>query len=294
MPPPTTIGQISPAGSARATPASAPTASSSSPGYVEKRLGPASGRIRLHNADGSIAEISGNGTRCVAAWMAASLDSQPGDELHIETDAGLRVCRVNAVHTSPGYSVEVTTGMGVPAFAPKTVKLADGCKLSGTEVSTGNPHFVIVGRTTRTSPSTVSLGKHRRRNLHPSRFPAPDQCRVRPRRQSSAKSKSASSSAAWDRRPLPAPAVPHRPPRQSPSASRKSPLTVVCSRRPANHRMERTWNRTFSHRTRDPHRTRRGMVNHDRAAISAPLAQAGSRCPGRRHQRHLSRLFRQP
>ena len=28
------------------------------------------GRIRLANADGSIAEISGNGTRCVAAWMA--------------------------------------------------------------------------------------------------------------------------------------------------------------------------------------------------------------------------------
>ncbi len=28
------------------------------------------GRIRLYNADGSHAEISGNGTRCVAAWMA--------------------------------------------------------------------------------------------------------------------------------------------------------------------------------------------------------------------------------
>jgi diaminopimelate epimerase len=35
--------------------------------------GPRSGRIRLHNADGSIAEISGNGTRCVAAWMAHAL-----------------------------------------------------------------------------------------------------------------------------------------------------------------------------------------------------------------------------
>ena len=33
--------------------------------------GPKSGRIRLHNADGSIAEISGNGTRCVAAgWRS--------------------------------------------------------------------------------------------------------------------------------------------------------------------------------------------------------------------------------
>ena len=41
--------------------------------------GPKSGRIRLHNADGSIAEISGNGTRCVAAWMAHELNAQPGD-----------------------------------------------------------------------------------------------------------------------------------------------------------------------------------------------------------------------
>ncbi len=40
----------------------------------ESGPGPKSGRIRLHNADGSIAEISGNGTRCVAAWMAEALD----------------------------------------------------------------------------------------------------------------------------------------------------------------------------------------------------------------------------
>ncbi len=109
-----------------------------------KETGPASGRIRLHNADGSIAEISGNGTRCVAAWMAESLGSEPGDELHIETDAGLRICRIDAVHTSPGYSVEVTSGMGLPTNALKVVKLADGQEISGTTVSTGNPHFVVV------------------------------------------------------------------------------------------------------------------------------------------------------
>ena len=33
-------------------------------------LGEREGRISLRNADGSVAEISGNGTRCVAAWMA--------------------------------------------------------------------------------------------------------------------------------------------------------------------------------------------------------------------------------
>ena len=106
--------------------------------------GPNSGRIRLHNADGSIAEISGNGTRCVAAWMAEDLGSQPGDKLYIETGAGLRVCHVNAVSTAGAFTVEVTTGMGVPFLAPRTIALADGRAIAGVEVSTGNPHFVIV------------------------------------------------------------------------------------------------------------------------------------------------------
>ncbi len=88
--------------------------------------GPNSGRIRLHNADGSIAEISGNGTRCVAAWMALERGFHPGDELRIETDAGLRLCRVNSLKTDGEFTVEVTAGMGVPSFAPRTVTLANG------------------------------------------------------------------------------------------------------------------------------------------------------------------------
>lgn len=106
--------------------------------------GPRSGRIRLHNADGSIAEISGNGTRCVAAWMAESLASQLGDELQIATDAGPRVCRIQSLQAAPGFSVEVTSGMGVPGFVPHTLKLIDGAELVGVEVSIGNPHFVIL------------------------------------------------------------------------------------------------------------------------------------------------------
>ena len=104
--------------------------------------GKKSGRIRLYNADGSIAEISGNGTRCVAAWMAEALGSQAGDELAIETDAGPRVCRVNALKTDGEFTVEVTAGMGVPSFALRTVNLADCVWVKGVEVSTGNPHFV--------------------------------------------------------------------------------------------------------------------------------------------------------
>ncbi len=103
-----------------------------------------SGRIRLHNADGSIAEISGNGTRCVAAWMAKTLGSRPGDELEIVTDAGLRVCRVDAIDTTSGFTVDVTAGMGVPSFAPSIVKISGGHIVHGTIVDTGNPHFVTL------------------------------------------------------------------------------------------------------------------------------------------------------
>ncbi len=106
--------------------------------------GERSGRIRLHNADGSIAEISGNGTRCVAAWMADARGAQAGDALEIETDAGLRVCHVNAVNAMDGFTVDVTMGMGVPQFAPRTVTIPGGVQVGGVEVSTGNPHFVIV------------------------------------------------------------------------------------------------------------------------------------------------------
>ncbi|KAA6461124.1 diaminopimelate epimerase [Acidobacteria bacterium AB60] len=106
--------------------------------------GPRSGRIRLHNADGSIAEISGNGTRCVAAWMAEARNAQPGDVLDIETDAGVRSCRVDAVHSGETFSVDVTTGMGVPQFAARIVTIPGGVQVPGLQVSTGNPHFVIL------------------------------------------------------------------------------------------------------------------------------------------------------
>jgi diaminopimelate epimerase len=105
--------------------------------------GSKSGRIRLHNADGSVAEISGNGTRCVAAWMSSMIGANTGDELRIETDAGLRICRINEVQTDDGYSVEVTTGMGIPSAVRKRVTLSDGRAIEGIAVSTGNPHFVI-------------------------------------------------------------------------------------------------------------------------------------------------------
>jgi diaminopimelate epimerase len=80
----------------------------------------------------------------VAAWMALELGSRAGDKLEIATDAGLRICRIDAIHNRDEFTAEVTMGMGVPRFAPNTLKLIDGVEIVGVEVSIGNPHFVVV------------------------------------------------------------------------------------------------------------------------------------------------------
>ena len=48
-------------------------------------------RVRLLNADGSEAEISGNGTRCVAAWYCCENSC---DRVVIRTGAGLKTCEL--------------------------------------------------------------------------------------------------------------------------------------------------------------------------------------------------------
>ena len=98
-------------------------------------------RIRLHNADGSVAEISGNGTRCVAAWIARESGLQAGDTVRLGTDAGLRGCTIQRV---AGCEYEIATGMGVPEVSRRSVVLPDGTSVEGVEVSTGNPHFVLI------------------------------------------------------------------------------------------------------------------------------------------------------
>jgi len=103
--------------------------------------GDRSGRIQLFNADGATAEISGNGTRCVAAWMARQKHAGPGDVFAVQTDAGLRVCRVIS---SSERRFEIATGMGVPGISERGVELANGRVVDGAVVSMGNPHFVVL------------------------------------------------------------------------------------------------------------------------------------------------------
>jgi len=92
---------------------------------------------RLFNADGSEAEISGNGTRCVAAYVCSE---RPREKVTIRTGAGVKVCTFISRNDAQ-YEFEIA--MGEPDVAPEfPVKLASR-EVRGIPVSMGNPHYVI-------------------------------------------------------------------------------------------------------------------------------------------------------
>lgn len=94
-------------------------------------------RIRLFNADGSEAEISGNGTRCVAALLAAD---QGKSEITIHTGAGLKACHLVSAN---GHRFTFEMNMGEPQVGDEfSIKLASD-EVKGIPVSMGNPHFVV-------------------------------------------------------------------------------------------------------------------------------------------------------
>jgi diaminopimelate epimerase len=93
--------------------------------------------LRLFNADGSEAELSGNGTRCVAAWLASSEGMQ---NVALGTHGGLRTCHVVEA-ADPTYLIE--SEMSVPRVMPRTIELPGIGNVAGAMVNVGNPHFVL-------------------------------------------------------------------------------------------------------------------------------------------------------
>jgi diaminopimelate epimerase len=93
--------------------------------------------LRLFNADGSEAELSGNGTRCVAAWLASSEQRR---EVALGTHGGTRTCRV-IESSGPLYLIE--SEMGIPRVMQRTIVLPGVGEVPGAMVNVGNPHFVL-------------------------------------------------------------------------------------------------------------------------------------------------------
>ncbi len=93
--------------------------------------------LRLFNADGSEAELSGNGTRCVAAWLAYSEGLK---DVALGTHGGVRTCHVKECD---GANFLIESGMGVPRVMPRLIEVDGVGAVEGAMVNVGNPHFVI-------------------------------------------------------------------------------------------------------------------------------------------------------
>lgn len=93
--------------------------------------------IRLINADGSEAEISGNGTRCVAAYVCAERGKE---RIVIQTGAGLKTCVLTG-RVESEYEFEAE--MGEAVVGVELVLQLGSNRVCGIPVSMGNPHYVV-------------------------------------------------------------------------------------------------------------------------------------------------------
>jgi diaminopimelate epimerase len=111
-------------------------------------------RMRIFNADGSEAEMSGNGMRCLVKFAVDDGIVTPnGDEFDVETGAGVMRVRITS---DRGLVTSVRESMGPPRLDPREIPVAidapppikefelkvDGRAIPVTPVSMGNPHAV--------------------------------------------------------------------------------------------------------------------------------------------------------
>jgi diaminopimelate epimerase len=109
------------------------------------RASPAAGataraRMELLNADGSRAEMSGNGIRCLAQAVLLGWPDV-GTEIPIETDAGLRTVTVHEQVDAVTHSLSVA--MGPARIEGEAPEWAGGAIAHALAVDTGNPHLVL-------------------------------------------------------------------------------------------------------------------------------------------------------
>lgn len=102
-------------------------------------------KLRIHNSDGSVAQMCGNGLRCVARHLSASLGA--GRPLRIGTDVGVREARLES--GGRGITVEIGPALfeaaqlpRAPGGGPFVEQTIDGQLASA--VSVGNPHLVLL------------------------------------------------------------------------------------------------------------------------------------------------------
>lgn len=131
--------------------------------------------MRLVNADGTDAEMSGNGIRTLA-HVAHGLGLGDGARLAVDTAAGRRTLDLDI--DARGVLVAATVDMGTVIYEPPAIPttaalpfglraVVDGTSYGGDAVGMGNPHWVLLVR----DPSTVAVREHGPVLEHDPRFP---------------------------------------------------------------------------------------------------------------------------
>jgi diaminopimelate epimerase len=138
-------------------------------GIVLYALEAGAARMRLLNADGSRAEISGNGLRCLSAYLVRS-GALPASHV-VVTEAGARSVDV---HPIGGTRFRVTADLGLPILSsaripvlldPPSETVVDhplevlGQTVRVTALSFGNPHCVVFPQDPVDDATLETLGK---------------------------------------------------------------------------------------------------------------------------------------
>jgi diaminopimelate epimerase len=121
-------------------------------------------RTRLFNADGGEAELSGNGVRCAAAWMADRRSISSGQWIEVDTAAGLRRLQLLA---SNGARHTLHADMGHPAGLRSQTLVAAGETVEAVVLNMGNPQCVVLGPATESRLHSIGAALA----VHPA-FPA--------------------------------------------------------------------------------------------------------------------------
>ena len=113
---------------------------------------PTGAETRLFNADGGEAELSGNGVRCAAAWIADRKSMRPGDWIQVGTAAGPR--RLQLLQ-SRGVRHTLKADMGLPSNLRRETLTAAGETVDTIVLNMGNPQCVVLGPATEARLHTI-------------------------------------------------------------------------------------------------------------------------------------------
>jgi len=106
---------------------------------------PAGAAMRLLNADGSRSEVSGNGVRCLGAWLASTRGLAVGAELRIDTEAGPKTL---TILESAGHRHTFRAAMGQPEHVRRERLDIGGSPVDVVVLRVGNPQCVVLGPAT--------------------------------------------------------------------------------------------------------------------------------------------------